>query len=172
MPTDSQGLQCGVDSQVLGKPFLMFFDLQKCIDPLVPINGCPTPQVCVEKCPQTTFTYETGRGQCNAGNFAEIKRQLICTRSVQMDLINSCDQVETLMASDECAHWYLKSESCEFAFFGLSPLCSVCCYRRKKLVCVFCFALLVLSRDRFVIFTYMCYTCIINALECHTHTTI
>lgn len=112
VPTDSQGLQCGVDSQVLGKPYLMFFDLQKCIDPLVPIHGCPTPQVCVEQCPQTTFSF----GQCNAGNFAEIKRQLICTRQVRMDQITGCSDVETLLASDECAQWYLKSESCEYIF--------------------------------------------------------
>lgn len=44
-PTDSLNRKCGIDSGVLGKYNLFFFDLAKCINPSVPITGCPTPQV-------------------------------------------------------------------------------------------------------------------------------
>lgn len=45
VPSDSNGLRCGVDSEVLDKPYLVFFDLSKCADPRVPLTGCNTPQV-------------------------------------------------------------------------------------------------------------------------------
>lgn len=45
VPTDSDGLKCGLDSGVEDKPYLVFFDLTKCLSPKVPITGCPTPQV-------------------------------------------------------------------------------------------------------------------------------
>lgn len=111
MPTDSQGLQCGVDSAVLDKKYLVFFDLQKCIDPLVPIHGCPTPQVCVEQCPQSTFLFESSK--CTAAALPSIKEQLICTRDVIVENIAECQHVEELIARNQCAPWYLKSESCE-----------------------------------------------------------
>lgn len=45
VPTDSFNRKCGMDSGVLNKKNLFFFDLNQCIDPLVPITGCDTPQV-------------------------------------------------------------------------------------------------------------------------------
>ena len=36
------------------QPFLLFFDLTKCLNPAVLSLGCPTPQVCVEECPKNT----------------------------------------------------------------------------------------------------------------------
>lgn len=44
-PTDMLNQKCGVDSAVLDKPYLFFFNIEKCIDPLVTITGCNTPQV-------------------------------------------------------------------------------------------------------------------------------
>ena len=49
-PTDSYGDICG-HGDFANKPYLMFFDLTKCIS-LTAIAGCPTPQVCVQTCPQ------------------------------------------------------------------------------------------------------------------------
>lgn len=45
VPTNTEGLKCGVDSEVKDEPYLLFFNLAKCVDPLVPITGCPTRQV-------------------------------------------------------------------------------------------------------------------------------
>lgn len=44
VPTDSNGRKCGVDNEVVNKPFLVFFNLERCIDPQTPITGCRTPQ--------------------------------------------------------------------------------------------------------------------------------
>ncbi|XP_045469357.1 choline transporter-like 2 isoform X2 [Harmonia axyridis] len=51
-PKDSNGLRCGVDDVVQNKKYLFFFDILKCVNPSVPFLGCPTPQVCVENCPE------------------------------------------------------------------------------------------------------------------------
>uniref|UniRef100_A0A4D5RA77 Choline transporter-like protein n=1 Tax=Scolopendra viridis TaxID=118503 RepID=A0A4D5RA77_SCOVI len=51
-PTDSEGNVCG-EGQFKDKPYLYFFDLTKCARPDV-VFGCPTPQVCVNKCPSKT----------------------------------------------------------------------------------------------------------------------
>ncbi|XP_037044636.1 choline transporter-like 2 isoform X2 [Bradysia coprophila] len=109
VPTDSQGLKCGVDSEVISKPYLVFFNLERCIDPLVPINGCPTPQVCVEKCPDSIFIYD--QSTCSASNLESIKSKLICNRNVDIRTIQSCTAITDLINSDYCASWYLPSES-------------------------------------------------------------
>ncbi|KAJ6641805.1 Choline transporter-like 2 [Pseudolycoriella hygida] len=109
VPTDSQGRKCGVDSEVISKPYLVFFNLEKCIDPLVPINGCPTPQVCVEKCPDTLFIYD--KTKCSVSSLETIKSQLICNRNVDLRTIETCTQLDELITNEYCATWYLPSES-------------------------------------------------------------
>ena len=44
-PTNSFGQICG-QGELADKPFLLFFDLTKCIS-LSALTGCPTPQVCL-----------------------------------------------------------------------------------------------------------------------------
>lgn len=100
--------------QVISKPYLVFFNLEKCIDPLVPINGCPTPQVCVEQCPTSLFIYD--RNACSANTLETIKSKLICNRNVDVRTIQNCNQLDVLITDDYCAKWYLPSESCEFKF--------------------------------------------------------
>ncbi|XP_048043350.1 choline transporter-like protein 2 isoform X2 [Megalobrama amblycephala] len=55
-PTDSMGQYCGQGN--LGKqPLLFYFNMMKCASPMVLLEfQCPTPQVCVEKCPNRTMT--------------------------------------------------------------------------------------------------------------------
>ena len=55
MPSDSDDNICGVDKGVKTKPYLLFFDLTKCAYATAAIFGCPTPQMCVEKCPDSPF---------------------------------------------------------------------------------------------------------------------
>lgn len=45
VPTNTEGLKCGVDSEVKDEQYLLFFNLAKCVDPTVAITGCPTRQV-------------------------------------------------------------------------------------------------------------------------------
>lgn len=111
VPRDTDGYQCGQDSDVIDKKYLLFFDLAKCADPLVPLNGCPTTQTCVKECPTTNFVHD--KNVCNQ-NFAAYKQKLICTRHVNVNTIASCDKLEELMSSEQCARWYLKSEPCKF----------------------------------------------------------
>lgn len=97
--------------QVVKKPYLVFFNLERCIDPLVPINGCPTPQVCVEKCPDSIFIYD--QSSCSTSNLETIKSKLICNRNVDVTAIQSCSEITQLVNNDYCAAWYLPSESCK-----------------------------------------------------------
>ncbi|XP_063707419.1 choline transporter-like 2 isoform X2 [Culicoides brevitarsis] len=108
VPSDSSGLRCGVDSEVLHKPYLLFFDLSKCADPKVPLTGCPTPQVCVEKCPSEKFEWRFD--ECNSGNFALHKSKLICDIKINMDDVRTCSDIEMLMSAQRCAKWYLNSQ--------------------------------------------------------------
>jgi solute carrier family 44 (choline transporter-like protein), member 2/4/5 len=111
VPRDTDGYQCGQDSEVIDRKFLMFFDLAKCADPLVPLNGCPTPQTCVSECPQNNFVHDKSTCQKSLNDY---KKHLICKRNVNVANIANCDEVEKLIDSEQCAKWYLRSEPCEF----------------------------------------------------------
>lgn len=110
VPADSKGRKCGVDNSVIDKPYLFFFSLEKCIDPRVPLYGCKTPQVCVQKCPSTSFIYS--HYSCNSNTFSQIRSQLICKTHVQMDTIRSCNDITDHINRDDCAKWYLPSNPC------------------------------------------------------------
>lgn len=110
IPRDSNGYQCGEDSEVLDTKFLFFFDLSKCADPLVPINGCPTPQICVKQCPQETFLHDINT--CNQ-NIEAYKKRLFCTRDVDVNSLITCAQIDQKIKDKKCAEWYLKSEPCK-----------------------------------------------------------
>lgn len=111
VPRDTDGLQCGQDSEVIGQKYLVFFDLSKCADPLVPLNGCPTPQTCVSECPSSDFVHD--KPTCQQ-NLADYKKRLICTRKTDMNSIRSCDDIDRLIDAKHCAQWYLKSEPCKY----------------------------------------------------------
>lgn len=111
VPTDSQNRRCGVDSDVIDKKYLVFFDLKNCIDPKVPITGCPTPQVCVEQCPTEPFLFDLQ--ECNR-NFGFYKNKVICSQDVQMDTVQDCNMLSDLVDMNRCARYYLPSRSCKF----------------------------------------------------------
>ncbi|XP_003941848.1 choline transporter-like protein 2 isoform X3 [Saimiri boliviensis] len=62
-PTDSRGEFCGQKgTKNEKKPFLFYFNIVKCASPLVLLEfQCPTPQICVEKCPDRYLTYLNAR---------------------------------------------------------------------------------------------------------------
>uniref|UniRef100_A0A671RHM7 Choline transporter-like protein n=1 Tax=Sinocyclocheilus anshuiensis TaxID=1608454 RepID=A0A671RHM7_9TELE len=62
-PTDSMGLYCG-QGKLEKQPLLFYFNMMKCASPMVLLEfQCPTPQVCVEKCPDRTMTLVTAVGK-------------------------------------------------------------------------------------------------------------
>ncbi|PNJ14414.1 choline transporter-like protein 2 isoform X3 [Pongo pygmaeus] len=62
-PTDSRGEFCGQKgTKNENKPYLFYFNIVKCASPLVLLEfQCPTPQICVEKCPNRYLTYLNAR---------------------------------------------------------------------------------------------------------------
>ncbi|KAF4115703.1 choline transporter-like protein 2 isoform X2 [Onychostoma macrolepis] len=62
-PTDSLGQYCG-QGKLEKQPLLFYFNMMKCASPMVLLEfQCPTPQVCVEKCPDRTLTLVTAIGK-------------------------------------------------------------------------------------------------------------
>ncbi|KAL5277407.1 SLC44A5 family protein [Megaselia abdita] len=119
-PTDSLNRKCGIDSSVTNEPYLFFFDLGKCIDPLVPITGCPTPQVCVRQCPSESFFYEQEKGK----SFDELRRKLVCLPDVKLFTKNDIDAA---IRNNQCASWYIPSK----------PFLNRCMWEFSSQVCEF-----------------------------------
>lgn len=119
-PTDSMNRKCGIDSAVAKEPFLFFFDLGKCLDPLVPITGCPTPQVCVSACPSESFFYESEK---DVKSLEELKKKLICLPDVP---INNKYEIAKAIENNLCASWYIPSKPCKFWFYDITSFVFAC----------------------------------------------
>ncbi|KAH8306254.1 hypothetical protein KR018_005316 [Drosophila ironensis] len=120
VPTDSLNQKCGKDSNVLNKNYLFFFNLEECIDPLVPLTGCPTPQVCVESCPGESFWWDRMKDKLT---FDQLYSRLICVTESHKAAIRQRGTKEAIGEAIEqnlCARWYLKSapflNRCMFEF--------------------------------------------------------
>ncbi|XP_055621854.1 choline transporter-like 2 isoform X2 [Toxorhynchites rutilus septentrionalis] len=106
VPTDSNGLKCGVDSEVLKEPYLVFFDITECAKYDVPLYGCKTPQVCVSECPNENFRFE--QQYCNPSTLKTLQSKLICEHTVHKDQL-SCEDIQVYIDRGRCAKYYLKS---------------------------------------------------------------
>lgn len=115
VPTDTEGRKCGIDSVVIDKPYLFFFDLAKCVDASVPFVGCRTPQVCVSECPKTDFLFD--RSKC-LQDFDGTLNRLICRLDVDKRQLRTCNDIETHINDEKCAKWYLESKSCKYIEFS------------------------------------------------------
>ncbi|XP_043225638.1 choline transporter-like protein 4 isoform X2 [Amphibalanus amphitrite] len=80
-PTDTAGKKCGFDPGVEEKPYLHFFDISKCANPIVFLAGCPTHQVCVNECPSTNF-FATPFGAKEELCVEEVRRRFYCVPGV------------------------------------------------------------------------------------------
>jgi len=100
-PTDSEGRVCGLDENLVLKPYLFFFDLTKCANPTVLTHGCPTPQVCVSSCPTESFVATEWALLDEAGT----KQKLICKENATMHR----SSVKELVQRGDCASWYIQS---------------------------------------------------------------
>ncbi|EDV94450.1 choline transporter-like 2 [Drosophila grimshawi] len=108
VPTDTFNQKCGIDSNVLNKKYLFFFNLEECIDPLVPITGCKTPQICVESCPTQTFDWETMNK--NGLTIAQLKSPLICKTEKDKAALHSRADIDKAVRDGRCARHYIKSQ--------------------------------------------------------------
>ncbi|XP_050553339.1 choline transporter-like 2 isoform X1 [Spodoptera frugiperda] len=106
-PIDTFGARCGLDSSVKDKPYLVFFDISKCLSPGTPIVGCPTPQVCVSKCPSRTIIFAS---EMNQQNFDTYRSSMVCTYDVNVNTISYSQAVE-YMANGKCAPYVLESQA-------------------------------------------------------------
>ncbi|XP_012547944.1 CTL-like protein 2 isoform X1 [Bombyx mandarina] len=113
-PMDSNGKRCGVDSGVINRKYLLFFNLANCLRPETPITGCPTPQVCVEECPQRTVKFIE---QLTSANFNEMKREMVCIDGVNTETMTYSDALQ-YMNEDKCAGLILQSQSVLFRCIG------------------------------------------------------
>lgn len=109
VPTDSEGRKCGVDSEVLNRTYLVFFDITKCVDVKNnKLGKCDTPQICVSSCPDKTFVYPW-KGQ-EGEDPKEITNDMICKDEVNPEGKN-WKQLNKYVEKGLCAAWYLKSRS-------------------------------------------------------------
>lgn len=134
LPTDSFNQKCGIDSGVLGKKYLFFFNLEKCIDPLVPLTGCPTPQVCVENCPSETFVWDSMKNE----DFSRLKPRLICLTDAIKRGITNKQQAQLAIDRNECARYYIKS----------APFLNRCMWQFSPQVCDYIPSFLLKQRTR------------------------
>ncbi|XP_065576123.1 choline transporter-like protein 2 isoform X1 [Artemia franciscana] len=104
-PTDSNGNLCGRTQGYENKTKLFFFDLSRCASPTVVLTGCPTPQVCVEKCPAETFVPIPELLSSDAE--AEIKKKLICHDGTDVEGSSLSD----LIIGEKCAPYYVRMVS-------------------------------------------------------------
>lgn len=124
IPTDSQNAKCGYDSGVLNKRMLFFFNLDKCIDPLTPISGCDTKQICVESCPNSTFVWKEDQTE-KVTDINALRDKLICDTSIDKRNLKNLTAIEKAIANEQCSGWYLKS----------SPLFNHCIWDFKDNIC-------------------------------------
>lgn len=59
-PTNSAGEVCG-QGVYRDKPYMMMFDITKCIGLGQVLEGCPSPSVCVSACPTMEWDYKQGK---------------------------------------------------------------------------------------------------------------
>ena len=112
-PTDSFGDICG-QGRFENKPYLMFFDLTKCLS-LTAIAGCPTPQVCVEKCPQDNYSPwleaqvpVTGLADTILGDDVKNKMRPYCTADTSDEIFDK-HSVSQLLDLNYCPPWWVQS---------------------------------------------------------------
>jgi len=104
-PTNSEGKICGLD--VKSKPYLYFFDLTSCItkgttNPLTYVKSglsCPTPQVCVKKCPDFN-----GAGAVTSSD------KMVCTPGTVVKSSATLQEKLELIKAGKCAPYYLESK--------------------------------------------------------------
>ncbi|XP_026323830.1 CTL-like protein 2 isoform X2 [Hyposmocoma kahamanoa] len=114
-PVDSNGKRCGLDSNVEHKPYLVFFDISKCLSPGTPITGCPTQQVCVKKCPSKTHVFNVEI--TNTASLDALRSEIICTDDINVQKM-TLKEAKHNMNIGKCTSYVLKSQPVLFRCIG------------------------------------------------------
>uniref|UniRef100_A0A452RW61 Choline transporter-like protein n=1 Tax=Ursus americanus TaxID=9643 RepID=A0A452RW61_URSAM len=95
-PTDSRGEFCGQKgTKNANKPYLFYFNIVKCASPLVLLEfQCPTPQICVEKCPDRYLTYLNAH---RSQDFEYYKQ--FCVPGFQTNKVRGCFGMATVLGA-------------------------------------------------------------------------
>jgi solute carrier family 44 (choline transporter-like protein), member 2/4/5 len=101
-PTDSRGNLCGLKKMVT-RPYLFFFDLTLCGKSAAVslMKGCPTTQICLEKCPDKNWYWKTALLE-NTVSDAICQDGIDPTRS---------GPLSDLVTQGKCAPYYFNSTS-------------------------------------------------------------
>ncbi|XP_078685907.1 choline transporter-like protein 2 isoform X1 [Branchiostoma floridae x Branchiostoma belcheri] len=110
-PTDSQGNLCG-NGAYANKPFLHFFNLLDCASFASVLNGCPTPQVCVETCPTEYWAYAIETTKMNLGQEPDWSK-FICVEGVNVGSGAglTAAQIEQYVKDEKCAAYTVSSKA-------------------------------------------------------------
>jgi len=103
LPTDSRGRVCGRGA-LAGRRLLLVFDMTKCLNPAVLVEGCLTPQACVAACPTQTYAATTGLQPQQA------VKERVAPYCLDPELALHPDySVARLVEEGVCPAWYLAS---------------------------------------------------------------
>uniref|UniRef100_A0A0K0FF83 Choline transporter-like protein n=1 Tax=Strongyloides venezuelensis TaxID=75913 RepID=A0A0K0FF83_STRVS len=113
-PSDSAGRICGMKHDDVydftEKPYLLFFDLTKCVSWTSFMSGCPTKQVCVKECPSKYFTYLQLRSIFSDASFyRRLREEIICTDDNIKHNIKSFEDLRRYVRFGECIAYTVKS---------------------------------------------------------------
>lgn len=108
-PTDSHGRICG-RGDFADRPFLLFFDLTKCLNPAVLALGCRTPQVCVEECPREKYSgYAEAHFGISLSKSQDVKNKMKPFCANVTDAEWRTKSAKTLIEEEICPAWVLPS---------------------------------------------------------------
>uniref|UniRef100_UPI003590272B choline transporter-like protein 2 isoform X2 n=1 Tax=Myxine glutinosa TaxID=7769 RepID=UPI003590272B len=100
-PIDSYGKYCGQEKNA-DKPFLLYFNILKCVNPAVLLNlQCPTHQICVKECPKKSHTL-IGAQKNNFKNY-----QKYCTPDFKPELHTPISEI---LSKDLCPSAVISSK--------------------------------------------------------------
>jgi len=106
-PTDTDGNVCG-KGPLKDRKLLMMFDLTQCLNPAILVTGCPTPQMCVEKCPDEMYS-PLAVLKFGGGSEDDIKTKMRPYCKLVDDSIFGSKSVATLIKEEICPPWWVKS---------------------------------------------------------------
>ena len=107
LPTDSRGRVCG-RGELTSRRLLLVFDMTKCLNPAVLVEGCLTPQACVAACPTQT---SSPLADATAGLLPQhAVKERVAPYCLDPELARHPDYtVAQLVAEGVCPAWYLAS---------------------------------------------------------------
>ncbi|CAD5113686.1 DgyrCDS2847 [Dimorphilus gyrociliatus] len=127
-PMDSHGQLCGAGG-TKNDPYLFFFDLGECTKFTTQLSktGCPTRQICIAKCPNSTWNWHIQeileRNKTDKEIISIRKKNLICKYDIDFSMHKYRKKsLSQLVEDEECAPYYVPSR----------PIVSRCVPKLKK----------------------------------------